>query len=175
MNHQNQTRTNGICGHVRYTVERGHDSGSMMVMGWGGAMRVGERTRSAEQERCAGAKASAARERKCKGRRRRMLRARVKKTTSPPSIGFIDPRDVLSRAHALHALTTGKKPQSLTGGTHHDRGSRTPARALSLRRGNRMAAAGGHVRLPTSPTPRGAAAPEKARPRCKTAAATTRI
>jgi hypothetical protein len=49
------------------------------------------------------------------------------------------------------------------------------ARALSLRHGNRTAAAGGHVRLPTSPTTRAAAAPEKARPRRETVATTARI
>jgi hypothetical protein len=50
-----------------------------------------------------------------------------------------------------------------------------PALALSLRRGNQTAAAGSHVRLPTSPSTRAAAAPEKARPQRKTVAATTRI
>jgi hypothetical protein len=29
-------------------VERGHGNGSMMVMGWGGAMRIGEGARNAE-------------------------------------------------------------------------------------------------------------------------------
>jgi hypothetical protein len=37
-------------------------------------------------------------------------------------------------------------------------------RARSSRRGNRRAATGRHVRPPTSPTTRAAAAPEKARP-----------
>jgi hypothetical protein len=32
------------------TVECGHGNGSMMVMGWGGAMRIGEGTRGVEQE-----------------------------------------------------------------------------------------------------------------------------
>jgi hypothetical protein len=61
------------------------------------------------------------------------------------------------------------------GGTHHDRGGRAHAHALSLRRGNRRAAAGRHVRPPTSPTTRAAAAPEKARPRRRTVAATVGI
>jgi hypothetical protein len=48
----------------------------------------------------------------------------------------------------------------------------------SSRRGNRRAAAGGHIRLPTPPTPpttRAAVAPEKARPRRLTAAVTAGI
>jgi hypothetical protein len=53
---------------------------------------------------------------------------------------------------------------SLTSGAHHDRGGRITAPAPSSRRGNQGVAAGGHVRLPTPPTTRAAAAPEKARP-----------
>jgi hypothetical protein len=49
------------------------------------------------------------------------------------------------------------------------------ARAPTLRRGNRRAAAGGHVRLPTLPTTRAAAAPEKARPQRMPPAATAGI
>jgi hypothetical protein len=60
------------------------------------------------------------------------------------------------------------------GGTHHDRGV-VRTRALLLRHGNRRAAAGRHVRPPTSPTTRAAAAPEKARPRRGTVAATAGI
>jgi hypothetical protein len=47
--------------------------------------------------------------------------------------------------------------------------------ALSLRRGNRRTAVGRHIRLPTSPTTRAAVTPEKARPRCRTVAATAGI
>jgi hypothetical protein len=54
---------------------------------------------------------------------------------------------------------------SLTSAAPHDRGGRITARVPSSRRGNRRAAVGGHVRLPTPPTTRAAAAPEKARPR----------
>jgi hypothetical protein len=61
------------------------------------------------------------------------------------------------------------------GGTHHDRGGCAHACALSLQRGNRRAVTGHHVRLPTSPTTRAAAALEKARPRRGTVAATARI
>jgi hypothetical protein len=68
-----------------------------------------------------------------------------------------------------------KKCLPLTSGTHHDRGGRASARALSLRRSNRGAAAGRHVRLPTSPTTRAAAAREKARPQRLTAAVTVSI
>jgi hypothetical protein len=63
----------------------------------------------------------------------------------------------------------------LTSGAHHDRGGRITARAPSSRRGNQRAAAGGHVRLPTPPTTRAAAAPEKARPRRVTIATTAGI
>jgi hypothetical protein len=61
------------------------------------------------------------------------------------------------------------------GGTHHDRGGRAHAHALSLRRGNRRATAGCHVRPPTSPTTRAVVALEKARPRRRTVAATVGI
>jgi hypothetical protein len=63
----------------------------------------------------------------------------------------------------------------MMGVTHHDRGGRAHARALLLRRGNQRAVAGRHVRLPTSPTTRTAAAPEKACLRHRTVAATARI
>jgi hypothetical protein len=65
--------------------------------------------------------------------------------------------------------------RSLTGGTHHDRSGQAHARTRSLRCGNRRAAAGRHVRSPTSPTTHAAVAPEKARPRRTTVAATTGI
>jgi hypothetical protein len=48
-------------------------------------------------------------------------------------------------------------------------------RALSLRRGNRRAVAGRHVRLPTSPTTHAAATPEKAHLRRRIVAATAGI
>jgi hypothetical protein len=63
----------------------------------------------------------------------------------------------------------------LTSGTDHNRGGRTSAHALSLRRSNRGAAVGRHVRLPTQPTTRAAAAPVKACPQRLTAAATAGI
>jgi hypothetical protein len=47
--------------------------------------------------------------------------------------------------------------------------------ARSLRRGNRRAAAGRHVRLPTSPTTRAAASPQKARPQRTTTVTTVGI
>jgi hypothetical protein len=53
-----------------------------------------------------------------------------------------------------------------------NRSSQAHARARSLRRGNRRAVAGRHVRPPTSPTTRVAATPEKARPQ-RIAMATT--
>jgi hypothetical protein len=47
--------------------------------------------------------------------------------------------------------------------------------APSSRHGNRRDTAGGHVRLPTPPTTRAAAAPEKARPQCLATATTAGI
>jgi hypothetical protein len=70
-------------------------------------MRVGEGTKSVKQERCAGVKVRAARERKRKRQGRRTLSVKVKiRFTSP--IRFIAPRVVLSGAHAPRALTAGK-------------------------------------------------------------------
>jgi hypothetical protein len=63
---------------------------------------------------------------------------------------------------------------SLTGGPHHDRGGHTTADGPSSRRRTGRAVAGGHIRLPTPPTTRAAAAPKKARPRRETAAATVK-
>jgi hypothetical protein len=60
---------------------------------------------------------------------------------------------------------------SLTGGPHHDRGGHATADGPSSQRRTGRAVAGGHVRLPTPPTTRTAAAPKKARPRRKTAVA----
>jgi hypothetical protein len=64
---------------------------------------------------------------------------------------------------------------SLTNGPHHDRSSHATARRPSSRRGNRGAVAGSHIRLPTPPTTRAAAAPEKARPRREITVATASI
>jgi hypothetical protein len=59
---------------------------------------------------------------------------------------------------------------SLTGGPHHDRGGHATADGPSSWRRTGRAVAGGHVRLPTPPTTRAAAAPKKARPQRETAA-----
>jgi hypothetical protein len=70
----------------RVAVECGHGSASMMVMGWGGAMQAGEGTKSVEQERCVGARASAARKRKRKGRGRRTLSVNGKNSPRLPPL-----------------------------------------------------------------------------------------
>jgi hypothetical protein len=108
-----------------------------------------------------------------KKQERRMLSAKVKTALSPP-IGFIGRRRALRSACPARINCRWNIP-SLTNGAHHDRGSHATVRTPSSRRGNRRAVAGGHVRLPTPPTTRPAAAPEKARPRRKTTVATASI
>jgi hypothetical protein len=83
-------------------------------------------------------------------------------------------RRALQSAHPAR-INCRRNAHSLTSGAHHDRSGRITARAPSSRRGNRRAAAGGHVCLPTPPTTRAAAVPEKARPRRVTIAATAGI
>jgi hypothetical protein len=102
------------------------------------------------------------------------LSVEVKGLASPSSRIYrsTEPR---SPIRTLRALTAGEWRPSLTKRAHHDRSGQAHARVRSLRRGNRRAAAGRHVRPPTSPTTRVAAAPEKARPRRITVAATVGI
>jgi hypothetical protein len=68
---------------------------------------MGEEVRDAKRKRHDGERASAALERKRKGRGWQMLSAKVKNRLISP-IGFIAPRAVLSEAHASRALTAGK-------------------------------------------------------------------
>jgi hypothetical protein len=75
----------------------------------------------------------------------------------------------------MRALTAGERCPSLTSRAHHDRNGQAHTCARSLRRDNRRAATGRHVRPPTSPTTRAAKAPEKARPQRITMAATVGI
>jgi hypothetical protein len=117
--------------------------------------------------------ARAARGLERKKQERRVLNAKVKTALSPP-IGFIGRRRALRSARPAHINCRWNIP-SLTNGPHHDRGSHATARRPSSRRGNRGAVAGGHVRLPTPPTTRAAAAPEKARPRREITVATASI
>jgi hypothetical protein len=90
-------------------------------------------------------------------------------------LGFIDPRSYAPRNARPACINCRQTAQPMTGGTRHDQGDQAHARALSLRRGDRRAAAGRHVCLPTSPTTRAGAAPEKARPQRRTVAATMGI
>jgi hypothetical protein len=103
-----------------------------------------------------------------------MLSAKVKNRLSSPHWIYRSTGRALRSAHPAHINCRRKLP-SLTSGTHHDRGGRTSARAPSSQHGNRRATAGGHVRLPTPPTTRAAAAPEKACPQHLTAVATVGI
>jgi hypothetical protein len=146
----------------------------MTVMGCRGAMWIGEGAWSAQQVLCDGGGASAALGRKRKGRGQQTLSVEVKIRLTLP-LGFIDPWSYAPRNARPACINCRRTTQTLTGGTHHDRGNRAHARALSLRRGNRRAAAGRHVCLLTSPTTLAAATPEKACPRRRTVAATVGI
>jgi hypothetical protein len=102
------------------------------------------------------------------------LSAKVKK---PPLLRLSDlkaARRALRSARPAR-INCRRNARSLASGAHHDRAGRITAHAPSSRRGNRRVATGGHVCLPTPPTKRAAAAPEKARPRCVTIAATVGI
>jgi hypothetical protein len=109
-----------------------------------------------------------------KKQERQMLSAKVKKPPLPL------PSDLKAARRALRSVRPARincrwNIPSLTDGPHHDRGSHATARMPSSRHGNRGAVAGGHVRLPTPPTTRAAAAPEKARPWRETIVATASI
>jgi hypothetical protein len=108
-----------------------------------------------------------------KKQERRVLNAKVKTALSPP-IGFIGHRCVLRSVRPARTNCRWNIP-SLMNGPHHDHGSHATARTPSSRHGNRRAEAGGHIRLPTPPTTRAAAAPKKARLRRETTVATASI
>jgi hypothetical protein len=118
--------------------------------------------------------ASAALGRKRKGRGRQTLSVEVKIRLASP-LGFIDPWSYAPRNARPACINCRRTAQPLTGGTHHDWGNWVHARVLSLWRCNRRAAAGRHIRLPTLPTTRVAAAPGKAHPQRRTVAATVGI
>jgi hypothetical protein len=105
--------------------------------------------------------ARAARGLERKKQERRVLNAKVKTALSPP-IGFIGCRRALQSARPAR-INCRRNIPSLTNGPHHDRGSHATARRPSSRCGNRGAMAGGHVRLPTPPTTRAAAARDYSR------------
>jgi hypothetical protein len=107
--------------------------------------------------------ASAALGRKRKGRGRQALSVEVKIHLTLP-VGFIDPWSPAPRIARSACINYRRTARSLTGRAHHNRSGQAHASAQSLRRGNRRAAVGRHVRPPTSPTTRTAVAPEKARP-----------
>jgi hypothetical protein len=98
-----------------------------------------------------------------------MANAKVK-TVVCPLTRFISRGRALRSARPARINCRGNL-LSLTGGPHHDRGGHTTADGPSSLRRTGRAVAGGHVRLPTPPTKRAAAAPKKARPRRETAAA----
>jgi hypothetical protein len=96
------------------------------------------------------------------------------KTALSASSGFIDCRRVL-RSVRPRRINCRWNLLSLTNEPHHDHDGHVTARTPSSRRSNRRAVADGHIRLPTPPTTRAAAAPEKARPRRETTVATASI
>jgi hypothetical protein len=108
-----------------------------------------------------------------KKQERRALNTKVKTALSPP-IGFIGRRRALQSARPAR-INCRRNIPSLMNGPHHDRGSHAIVRRPSSRRGNRGAVAGGHIRLPSPPTTRVAAAPKKARPRREITVATASI
>jgi hypothetical protein len=108
-----------------------------------------------------------------KRQERQVLKAKVK-TARSPSIGFIGRGRALQIARPAR-INCSRNIPSRTDGPHHDRGGHATARRPSSRRGNRGAVAGGHICLPTPPTTRAAAAPEKARPRRGISVATASI
>jgi hypothetical protein len=71
---------------ILVAVEHGHDSGSVMVMDCGGAMRIGEGARRAKQVLGKDEGASAAPGRKRKGRGREVRSVEVKIHLAPPQI-----------------------------------------------------------------------------------------
>jgi hypothetical protein len=97
-----------------------------------------------------------------------MLSVEVKLRLALP-LGFIDSWSHAPRVAHSVCINCRRTAQPLTCGTYHDRNGQAHARARSLRRGNRRAAAGRHVR------PRSAAVPEKARPQRITVVATAGI
>jgi hypothetical protein len=117
--------------------------------------------------------ARAARMQERKRQEWQVLKAKVK-TARSPSIGFIGRGRALRIERPARINCSGNIP-TWTDGPHHDRGGHATARRPSSRRGNRGAVAGGHIRLPTPPTTRAAAAPEKAHPRRKVSVATASI
>jgi hypothetical protein len=133
------------------------------VKGRGDEANAGRRRRGA---RCSEMKAekAGATGAKCRG-----------KDSPCPPLRFIDPWSHAPRIARSACINCRRTTQSLTSGTHHDQSGQAHARARSLRCGNRRAAAGRHVRPPTSPTTRAASAPEKARPQCTTVDATVGI
>jgi hypothetical protein len=137
-------------------------------------MRLGEGARSAKRVLGDREEASAAQGRKRKGRGQQMLSVEVKIHLALP-LRFIDQWSHAPRIARAACINCRRTAQSLTSGTHHDQSGQAHVRARSLRRGNRRAAAGRHVRPPTSPTTRAAAAPEKACPQCVTVDATVSI
>jgi hypothetical protein len=99
-----------------------------------------------------------------------MANAKVK-TAVTPLIRFKGRRRALRSVRPARINCRWNLP-SLTDGPHHDRGGHATAREPSSRCRNWRAMAGGCIRLPTPPTTRAAATPEKVRLRRKTTVAT---
>jgi hypothetical protein len=90
-----------------------------MVMGCGGAMRIGEGAWSTKRVLCDGGGASAALGWKRKGRGRQTLSVEVKIRLASP-LEFIDPRSYAPRNARPARINCRRTTQPLTDGTHHD-------------------------------------------------------
>jgi hypothetical protein len=127
---------------------------------------MGEGARNAKRKLCNGKRASAALERKHKGRGRQTLSVTVKIHLASP-IGFIVSRGVLSGAHAPRALTAGKNLGRRRAGP-----TTTEAAACLHACYHYGAVTGGPQQAVMSACPR---RPLRARPRRMTVAATAGI
>jgi hypothetical protein len=117
--------------------------------------------------------ARAARGLERKKQERRVLNAKVKTALSPP-IGFIGRRRAVRSARPARINCRRNIPSLMNGPTTTAAATRPPTghHHGAVTGG---AVAGGHVRLPTPPTTRAAAAPEKARPLREITVATASI
>jgi hypothetical protein len=107
-------------------------------------------------------------ETKAKRRRTKTVRSQGKKPPPTPSRSFIGNRRVLRSARLANS-NCRNLPIASTGGPHHDCSDSNPAGGSSLRRDRRQPRRNRHIRRPRRPLrARAAAAPKKARPRCKT-------
>jgi hypothetical protein len=128
----------------------------------------GRRTRKREKSSKQRNRAVARAERRRRDGGLKTVRSQGKKPPSLPHRSFIGNRRVLRSARLANSNCRNLSIAS-TGGPHHDCSDSNPAGGSSLRRDRRRPRRNRHVRRPRRPLrARAAAAPKKARPRCKT-------